>query len=97
MESIYGKLRGMHPSIYIRIALPTRLRIPPSDIMPSSTDNAKKAKIKLGVKTVFYKYQERELEIKAARVRKEQQDALDIQLDNDDDELLDAELYKLVL
>jgi hypothetical protein len=62
--------------------------------MPSSTDNAKKAKIKSGFKTVFYKYQERELEIKAARIRKEQQDALEIQLDNDDDELLDAELYQ---
>jgi hypothetical protein len=62
--------------------------------MPSSIDNAKKAKIKSGFKTVFYKYQERELEIKAARIRKEQQDALEIQPDNDDDELLDVELYQ---
>jgi hypothetical protein len=62
--------------------------------MLSSTDNAKKAKIKSGFKTVFYKYQEREVEIKAAKFCKEQENAPEIQPDDDDeDELLDAELY----
>jgi hypothetical protein len=46
--------------------------------MPSSIENAKKAKIKLGFKTTFYKYQEQEVEIKAARFRKEQENALEI-------------------
>jgi hypothetical protein len=63
-------------------------------LMPSSTDNAKKAKIKSGFKTVFYKYQEREVEIKAARFRKEQENAPEIRPDDDEDELLDAELYQ---
>jgi len=64
--------------------------------MPSLGDNAKKAKIKSGFKTAFYKYQEREVAIKDARFRKEQEDALEIQLDddNEEDELLDAELYQ---
>ena len=64
--------------------------------MPSSTDNVKKAKIKSGFKTAFYKYQEREVAIKDARFRKEQEDALEIQLDddNEEDELLDVELYQ---
>jgi hypothetical protein len=44
-------------------------------LMPSSTNNAKKAKIKLGFKTTFYKYQEQEVEIKAAKFRKEQENA----------------------
>jgi hypothetical protein len=64
-------------------------------LLPSSIDNAKKAKIKSGFKTVFYKYQERELEIKAARFRKEQENALEIRPDDDDeDKLSDAELYQ---
>jgi hypothetical protein len=62
--------------------------------MLSLIDNVKKAKIKSGFKTVFYKYQERELKIKAARICKEQQDVPEIQPDNDDDELSDAELYQ---
>jgi hypothetical protein len=34
------------------------------------------------------------VEIKAARFRKEQENALEIRLDDDEDELLDAELYQ---
>ena len=63
-------------------------------LMPSSIDNVKKAKIKSGFKTAFYKYQEWEVEIKAARFHKEQENALEIRLDDDEDELLDAELYQ---
>jgi hypothetical protein len=59
------------------------------------TDNAKKAKIKLGFKAAFYQYQDWEVGIKGARLRKEQENALEIQPDDDDeDELLDAELYQ---
>ena len=59
-------------------------------------NNAKKAKIKLRFKTAFYKYQKQEVAIKDARFRKEQEDALEIQLDNNnkEGELLDAELYQ---
>ena len=45
--------------------------------MPSSTDNAKKAKIKSGFKTAFFQYQDREIGIKAARILKEQENALE--------------------
>lgn len=62
--------------------------------MPSSTDNAKKAKIKSGFKTAFFQYQDREVGIKAARILKEQEDAPETQHDDDDDELSDAELYQ---
>ena len=62
--------------------------------MPSSTDNAKKAKIKSGFKTAFFKYQEQEASIKAARFRIEQENAPEIQLDDDEDEMSDAELYQ---
>jgi hypothetical protein len=65
-------------------------------LMPSLADNAKKAMIKSGFKTAFYKYQEREVAIKDARFRKEQEDASEIQPDddNEEDELSDAELYQ---
>jgi hypothetical protein len=65
-------------------------------LMPNSTDNAKRAKIKSGFKTAFFQYQDREAGIKAARILKEKEDALETQLDDDDDdrELSDAELYR---
>jgi hypothetical protein len=64
-------------------------------LMPASTDNAKKAKIKSGFKTAFFKYQDWEVGIKAARFRKEQENAPEIQPDDDDEgELSDAELYQ---
>jgi len=56
-------------------------------------NNAKKAKIKSRFKTAFYKYQEQEVAIKDARFRKEQEDAPEIQLDDKEDELSNAELY----
>ena len=64
--------------------------------MLSSTDNAKKAKIKSGFKTAFFQYQDREVGIKAARILKEQEDAPETQHHDDDkdDELSDAELYR---
>jgi hypothetical protein len=63
-------------------------------LVPATTDNAKKAKIKSGFKAVFYKYQARELEIKAERFRKEQENAPEIRVDEDEDELSDVELYQ---
>jgi hypothetical protein len=65
-------------------------------LMPSSTNNAKKAKIKSGFKIAFFQYQDREVGIKAARILKEQEDVLETQHhdDNKDDKLLDAELYR---
>ena len=61
-------------------------------LMPNSTDNVKKAKIKSGFKAVFFKYQDWEVGIKAARILKEREDALETQPD-EDEELSDAELY----
>ena len=45
--------------------------------------------------SMFFQYQDREVGIKAARILKEQEDALETQHYNDDkdDELLDVELY----
>jgi hypothetical protein len=43
---------------------------------------------------VFYKYQAQELEIKAERLRKEQENALEIRINKDKDELSDAKLYQ---
>jgi hypothetical protein len=63
-------------------------------LMPSSTDNAKKAKIKSGFKAAFFQYQDREVGIKAARILKEQEDAPETHDDDKDDELSDAELYR---
>jgi hypothetical protein len=62
--------------------------------MPTSADNAKRAKIKSGFKAAFFKYQDQESGIKAARILKEVQDALETQVDDEEDELLDAELYR---
>lgn len=62
-------------------------------LMPNSTDNAKKVKIKSRFKAVFFKYQDWEVGIKAARILKEREDALETQLD-EDEELLDVELYR---
>jgi hypothetical protein len=62
--------------------------------MPSSTDNAKKAKIKSGFKAAFFKYQDQEASIKAARILKEREDAPETQFDNDNKELSDTELYR---
>ena len=64
-------------------------------LMPSSTNNTKKAKIKSRFKKAFFHYQDREVGIKAARILKEQEDALETQHydDDKDDELSDAELY----
>jgi hypothetical protein len=62
--------------------------------MLATADNAKKAKIKSGFKVVFYKYQAQELEIKVERFCKEQENALEIRIDEDEDELSDVELYQ---
>ena len=45
--------------------------------MPTSADNAKKAKIKLGFKTAFFQYQDWESSIKAARILRQNEDALE--------------------
>jgi hypothetical protein len=42
--------------------------------MPTSADNAKKAKIKSEFKAAFYQYQDWEAGIKAARILKETRD-----------------------
>ena len=44
--------------------------------------------------STFFQYQDREVGIKAARILKEQEDTLETQHDDNDDELLDAELYR---
>jgi len=64
--------------------------------MLATTDNTKKAKIKSGFKAMFYKYQAQELKIKAERFRKEQENALEIRIDKDEDELSDAKLYQTI-
>jgi hypothetical protein len=48
-----------------------------SILMPTLVDNAKKAKIKSGFKTAFYQYQDWELGIKAARILKQNENALE--------------------
>jgi hypothetical protein len=64
-------------------------------LMPTSADNVKKAKIKSGFKTAFFKYQDREVGIKAAKLCKEQENASEIQPNNnEEDKLSDAELYQ---
>jgi hypothetical protein len=63
-------------------------------LMPNSADNAKKAKIKSRFKTAFFQYQDWEVGIKAARILKEKEDALETQPDVDDRELSDTELYQ---
>ena len=57
-------------------------------------DNTKKAKIKSGFKSALFQYQDQEVGINAARILKQNENALEIQEDNDNDELLDVELYR---
>ena len=59
-------------------------------------DNTKKVKIKSGFKSALFQYQDREVGINAARILKQNENALETQADDDDDddELSDAELYR---
>lgn len=62
-------------------------------LMPTLADNAK---IKLDFKTVFFKYQDQELSIKASRILRQNEDALEAQDVNgsNNNEQLDVELYR---
>ena len=65
-------------------------------LMATLADNAKKAKIKSGFKSALFQYQDQEVGINAARILKQNENALETQADDDgdDDELSDAELYR---
>ena len=63
-------------------------------LMPTLADNARKAKIKSGFKSAFFQSQDQEVGIKAARILKQNENALETQEDDNDNELSDADLYR---
>jgi hypothetical protein len=63
--------------------------------MPNSTDDCKKAKIKSNFKSCYFQYQDCEIAIKAAKLLKQQNNALETQEDDkEEEELSDVELYR---